>query len=212
MSSKVDMNSVTILANGDFPSHHVPLDALRNADRIVCCDGAFASVPCIDMCRIVAVVGDGDSIPVALRSQYADLYVHDSDQETNDLTKAVRYAVSKGWNSITIVGATGKREDHTLGNISLLANYASFCDVVMLTDYGRFVVVSESAVLDCFPQQQVSVFSLTPHIPVSVKGLAFPIVNRRLGSWWEGTLNEATGNQFEIIGGKMVVFQTYDPK
>lgn len=212
MSDKVDMNSVTILADGDYPTHPVPLAALRDSTRIVCCDGAFAAVPCADKSRVAAVVGDGDSIPEVLREQYANLFVRVSDQETNDLTKAVRYAVAKGWSRITIVGATGKREDHTLGNIGLLADYASFCDVVMLTDYGRFVVVSDSAVLECFPRQQVSIFSLTPHIPVSVKGLEYPIKNRCLNRWWEGTLNAATGSRFEIVGGKLVVFQTYGPK
>lgn len=29
-----------ILANGDYPQHNVPKSILRNAPRVVCCDGA----------------------------------------------------------------------------------------------------------------------------------------------------------------------------
>ncbi len=37
---------------------------------------------------------------------------------------------------MVIVGATGKREDHTLGNISLLAEYITRTNVIMVTDTG----------------------------------------------------------------------------
>ena len=45
------------------------------------------------------------------------------DQETNDLTKAVNYVKTLGFREVLILGATGRREDHTLGNISLLAQF-----------------------------------------------------------------------------------------
>ena len=46
-----------------------------------------------------------------------------SDQETNDQTKAVNFLLAQGKRRIAIIGATGNREDHTLGNISLLSDY-----------------------------------------------------------------------------------------
>ena len=48
------------------------------------------------------------------------MIVHVTEQETNDLNKAFRYCLANGWTDIVILGATGKREDHTLGNIGLL--------------------------------------------------------------------------------------------
>ncbi len=206
------MNKAIILANGVFPSHAIPLAALHNATRIICCDGALSKLLEAKLHQLVAVVGDGDSLSDTLREQFAPLFVYDGNQETNDLTKSVQYALSQGWSKLTIVGATGQREDHTLGNISLLAEYASYCDIEMLTDYGRFRVVSGSAAIESFPKQQVSIFSITPQVPVTVRGLEYPIENRCLERWWEGTLNAAIGNTFEIMGGKIIVYQTYDPK
>ena len=59
------------------------------------------------------------------------------DQEINDLTKSVRFAHTQGYREVLILGATGLREDHTLGNISLLMDYAHlFKRVEMLSDYG----------------------------------------------------------------------------
>lgn len=51
----------------------------------------------------------------------------------------MRYARGEGFRRIDILGATGKREDHTLGNISLLFDYMrQGLDVTMQTDYGSF--------------------------------------------------------------------------
>ena len=36
-----DSNSIIILANGNFPSHQIPLNFLKNQSKIICCDGAI---------------------------------------------------------------------------------------------------------------------------------------------------------------------------
>lgn len=104
-----------ILANGAFPTAEEPLRLLREAPYVVCCDGAARHWPQCD-----AIVGDGDSVPEELRSRLIQI----DEQEDNDLTKATRYCLSRGMRRIAYLGATGLREDHTLGNISLMARYA----------------------------------------------------------------------------------------
>lgn len=105
----------------------------------VCCDGAadryLASGRVPDR-----IVGDGDSLSVENQKRYASIIRYNPDQETNDQTKAVNYLMEKGFRRIAIVGATGRREDHTLGNISLLMEYMRMgAEVRMYTDYGFFV-------------------------------------------------------------------------
>lgn len=86
------------------------------------------------------IIGDGDSLCDAYRQQYATLIHHNPDQETNDPTKAVHYLHAQGMRRIAIVGATGKREDHTIGNLSLLIEYMRLgMEVRTYTDYGVFV-------------------------------------------------------------------------
>ena len=100
-----------ILANGLFPTAEEPLRLLREARYVVCCDGAACHWLQCD-----AIVGDGDSVPEELRNRLIQI----DEQEDNDLTKATRYCLSKGMRRIVYLGATGRREDHTLGNISLI--------------------------------------------------------------------------------------------
>jgi len=212
--------NITIIANGDFPTRKAVLDGIATADKVVCCDGAFEKYvgwkgrgP-----QPVTVVGDGDSLaPEVLEAAAAAGVVFEwvrvEEQEMNDLTKAVRHVVGLGeaLESITIVGATGLREDHTLGNISLLAYYMEqYPDIRfrMLTDCGLFLPVRGEARIASRPGQQVSIFSLTPEVPVSVEGLRWPINNRPFTQWWQGTLNEAAADNFVVRGGTLLVYLT----
>jgi thiamine pyrophosphokinase len=199
-----------ILANGNFPKHEIPLGFLNHAEQIVCCDGATQSLLDAGL-KPDFIVGDLDSISDDIRKAFSSILVHRSEQETNDLTKAVQFCVENNYTEISILGATGKREDHTLANISLLANYAQNANIQMLTDDGVFNSLSESCTLESYPGQQISIFSLQTETVFSFHHLLYPVENRRLASWWQGTLNEATGDSFTISfdKGKVLVFRAY---
>ena len=196
-----------ILANGDYPSADVPVQLLKEAPYVVCCDGGANEyiekgyTPDI-------IIGDGDSLSEENRRLYADLIHHNPDQETNDQTKAIQFLLSQGKKRIAIVGATGKREDHTIGNISLLMEYMRMgAEVRSYTDYGVFVPCKDTCVFECRPGQQVSIFNFTAK-GLKSKGLAYPIYD--FTSWWQGTLNRCTDTSFTIEAeGEYLVFLNY---
>ena len=111
-----------ILANGEYPMHVLPLKILEEAQFVICCDGA-ANEYILRGHTPDIIIGDGDSLSPENKTRFSDIIHHIADQETNDQTKAVHFLQEKGYRRIAIVGATGKREDHTLGNISLLLDY-----------------------------------------------------------------------------------------
>ena len=199
-----------ILANGQFPTHATPLAALHAAARIVCCDGAVDKLAEAGLTP-AWVVGDLDSLSDASRVQYGQKLVCVREQETNDLTKAFRFCLSHGWKDLVILGATGLREDHTLGNLSLLVDFACEAKVLLLTDAGWFTPLTVSAQLPSCAGQQVSVFSFDPVTAVHAEGLKYPLDGLRLARWWQAALNEACGDAFSLAfkGGPLLVFQTY---
>ncbi|MFO7574675.1 MAG: thiamine diphosphokinase [Bacteroidales bacterium] len=206
---------IVIVADGAFPRHRVPLAALDEADFIVCCDGAAASLVEYGL-EPAVIIGDLDSLEPTLAARFSDRLVKESDQETNDLTKAVRWCVSRGAKGVTIVGATGKREDHTLGNISLLADYGKIVRVKMLTDTGTMFPVygdcdqvrdrqkgqispeARKSSISTNPGQRISVVSLDSNTRLTATGLEYPIEDLLLESWWTATLNTATGTRVTL--------------
>ena len=203
-------NEVIILADGQFPSHEIPLNLLHSGRSIVCCDGA--AMKAVDAhLEPAAVVGDLDSLNNECRVRFADRLIYNPDQETNDLTKAVAYCISQGVQKVKILGATGNREDHTLGNLSLLADYAPKIEVELYTDTGWFVPVLKTMQLKSVKGEQISIFSLTPSENLTLLNLKYPVESRPLRSWWQGTLNEALGDWFELKfeQGIYLVFRLY---
>jgi thiamine pyrophosphokinase len=203
-------NRNVILADGSFPVHEIPLEILRNASLIVCCDGSVASLIAFGLIPD-AIVGDCDSIDPENLVRFSDRIFRDDDQETNDLTKAVRWCINKGINDLVILGATGKREDHTIGNISLLADYAKQVRVRMVTDTGTIFTVLNSGSFSARKGQQVSIFSLNPDTEITSFGLKYPLVKRQIKSWWEATLNETTGDTYSLDfeGGPVIVYERF---
>lgn len=200
--------TTVIIANGRFPSHPVPLSCIREAEYIICCDGAAndfiarGGIP-------DAIVGDCDSISEENRIRFADILHPNLDQETNDLTKSVQFCVENGRQEIIIVGGTGKREDHTLGNISLLADYAELAEVIMVTNWGIFTPIHSITEFKSYKGEQVSIFSIDPK-KLTTHNLKYPVEGRILTNWWQGSLNESLGDSFSIDPeGRVIVFQAY---
>jgi thiamine pyrophosphokinase len=199
-----------ILADGSFPVHKIPLGWLREADHIICCDGSTESLVLTGL-EPEAIVGDLDSLSREITERFADRLFRHEEQDTNDLTKAVDWCIIKGFKEIVILGATGKREDHTIGNISLLAEYSKEIKVIMITDTGTITPVLESCKISSFTGQQISIFSIDPKTEITSGGLKYNLDKLKLHNWWRATLNEATGDSFELTfnGGPLIVYQKF---
>ena len=200
-----------VLCAGDFPTHDIPLCVLRDAPYLCCCDGAAVQAVSHGL-QPDAIVGDGDSLPDDFKRQYSGIIHLVSEQEYNDMTKATRHCIRRGARRIAYVGATGKREDHTMGNISLLAYYLDSLSVqpVMLTGDGFFVPASGSRTFASFARQQVSIFNVSSRSIVS-EGLRWP--SYAYSALWQGMLNEAEADTFTLrADGTYIVYRTYEPK
>lgn len=212
---------IVILAAGDFPTHAVPLRALREADFVVCCDSAYTSLLTTHhpLPAHFVVIGDGDSLSPCAKRQLGDRWIQVDEQDYNDLHKAMQWATAHyplPVTHYTLLGATGLREDHTLGNISYLATFAEEypgADIEMLTDHGRFCAMQGYRTFDSFPRQQVSLFAMNPDCPIDSEGLRWPLNRFHARLWWQATLNEALGTEFSLrTEGRLIVFQTYEAK
>lgn len=199
-----------VIDAGCFPTNKIPLKFLDDCERIVCCDGA-ANRYLETHGKVWRIVGDCDSMSPEIREKYKDIIRRFPDQETNDQTKAVRYLKEKGIKRIAILAATGLREDHTLGNISLLIDYLKVnVEARAYTDYGVFIPICGDVVLQCEIGSQISIFNFGAS-GLSAEGLRYPI--RDFNSWWQGTLNEVTSPFVTIRAmGSYLVFINYQLK
>ena len=190
------MTDVVILADGEFPRRPELLEHLRGAATVVCCDGAAD--------KLLAwgrepdwIVGDLDSVSPETKRRFSERIVHVAEQETNDLAKAFRFCQGRGLIPTAVLGASGGREDHLLGNLSRFAEFA--CPQCRLyTGRGYFVAFSGEATFPGNVGDPVSIFSFDPAQKLTSRGLKYPLEALALPFWHSGTLNALSASEFTI--------------
>ena len=195
------MATAVIIGNGEFPRKEYPRYLIRTADVRVCCDGALTKYLRNGFPPPDAVVGDMDSLPRSLRERYAALIYPESEQDDNDQTKAVRWLLDKrpDVDTIHIVGATGRREDHTLGNLSLLMEYERAYPlsergirVDIVSDWSTAFALTGSCELHVGEGRTLSLFSPDNSVTIRSEGLVWPTDQVVFDNWWKATLNRAS--------------------
>lgn len=203
--------TVVIICDGQFPKNEYPRYLIRTADFIVCCDGALRKF--VRNSRAVfgedrlpdLVIGDMDTLPASWQKRYGDIIIRESEQEHNDQTKAVRWVLGNitDIDHIYILGSTGGRADHTIGNLSLLMEYTRMFDlgetsIEAVTDEGTAFAVNDTIEFDCGVGRQVSIFSPDNSLNIKSSGLEYQTDGVVFDNWWKATLNKAVQDNVRL--------------
>jgi len=194
------MDSIVILCDGLFPSEPYPLYLLDSAEGVVCCDGALNKLLAHNpSARPLAVVGDMDSLSAERQNAFRDILVTVAEQDDNDMTKAMSWVLREHpeVQDIVILGATGLREDHTIGNLGLLMEYTRLFDlggrkVSIVSDFGTAFAVTDSCDLHLGEGRRFSFFTADNSLKVTSEGLQWPLDDVVFDAWWKATLNRTT--------------------
>lgn len=194
-----------VLANGAFPTEMHALEFLRQAEQIICCDGAVSKLVEAGY-EPTAIVGDFDSMRKEDLQKWQHCLYPDKSEEYNDLQKALKYCLTHQLDHIVLLGCNGLRDDHFLANLSIMATYSEHLHLRMVTDHGTFIVLRQTTTLPSFPGQQISVFCKDERLPLTFHNLKYPVQKRCFMHFWEGSLNEALKDNFTIeLHGEGVV-------
>lgn len=205
--------TVVIICDGQFPKTEYPRYLMKTAHFTICCDGALvkylrASKSIFGEERTPdLVIGDMDTLSAVMQKKYAGIIVKEDEQEHNDQTKAVRWALSniEGLSRIYIIGASGGRLDHTIGNASLLMEYTRLFDldskgitIESVTDNGSAFAINDTVEFDCGIGRQVSIFSPDNSLRIKSSGLEYRTDDVVFDNWWKATLNKAVADTVRL--------------
>ena len=202
---------IVIICDGDFPKKEYPRYLILNADFIICCDGALTkflkhSKKIFGVERLPdLVIGDMDTLSAAMQRKYADIIVRESEQEHNDQTKAVRWAINniEEIGAIHILGATGGRADHTIGNLSLLMEYTRMFDlkdmiIEAVSDECTAFPINDTIEIDCGQGREMSIFSPDNTLRIKSDGLEYKTDDVVFDNWWKATLNKTSQDRVRL--------------
>ena len=201
---------VIILANGNYPKHKIPLKILGDAGSIICCDGAVNKLVEKNHDPHV-IIGDLDSINDNHKKKYQKKLHYIPDQNENDLRKAMAWVDKQNIKTAFILGATGKREDHMLGNIFSILQFPTKTMFNMITDFGMFTTIENECKFSSSPGEQISFFSTDPSIKISSTNLKYNLNGYIISDLYSCTLNESIEDNFEIqiSHGRIIAYQAF---
>lgn len=201
-----------LFANGQVTEREVSITKKNRFDVVVAADGGivhaerFGFVPDI-------VVGDFDSLPPGSQGRLQNTrFVHRPSQDQCDLEKSLIYCEKEELTSLILLGAAGKRLDHTLGNLSLLTRYDRRFQLRVLTPEAEVFIVRDRLELEGMPGQGVSLVPIGEARLVSTTGLKYPLSGETLAfGKREGTSNEFSSHRCTVSleNGLLIVFRLY---
>lgn len=168
------------------------------------------------------IVGDfdsADSEALAFFRRQPDIRIQQLNpvKDDTDTEYAVRLAISMGAEQITLLGATGSRIDHVLGNIELLGiGLSAGIPMEILDAKNRIRMLRQGLVLHRQEQfgRYVSLLPYTDKVEhIYLRGFKYPLVDATLtGGCSLGVSNEIVQEEAEIAfaGGILLLIEARD--
>lgn len=168
------------------------------------------------------IVGDFDSVKSDALDyfrefEHIEMCMLNPEKDDTDTEFAIREAIRRGASKITIVGGTGTRIDHVLGNICLLGiGLEENVKIVLLDEHNRIRMIDKPLVLKK-EEQYGQYISLVPYSDrvtgVTLTGLKYPLTDYTMGGFNSlGISNEIVDEEatISLTSGQLLVIESRD--
>lgn len=197
-----------VVSNGFPPQRELLNNEIEQADLLIGADGGSRTILKHGFTPDV-VIGDLDSFEAPESPTFK--VIHKPDQETNDLEKALSYAIEQGITQCIVLGAFGYRMDHSVKNLSVLNKFhGSFEQLVFRDEIFDAILVNEAFSAETTIGKIVSLFPVSGEVTgIRTSGLKYSLEDESLKNGVrDGTSNETISDEFSvrIKTGELVVF------
>jgi thiamine pyrophosphokinase len=199
-----------VIANGEPPKKQLLLSLAQEANIVICADGGANTAL---KAGIVpkAIVGDLDSIHAeALVKFHRVPTFENTDDETTDLEKAIAWAIKSKYDHVTVVGATGKRIDHSIGNLAVLPKFYPDAIVRFVDDMGEIQYIGHELEFEAEKGAVISLIPLNLCEGIVTEGLKYALRGEELQlGVREGTSNVVVSSpvSIKVKRGHLLLFK-----
>lgn len=198
----MDNKIVFLLLNGEPPTKVPNLAAY---DVICATDGAYQY---LENNSIVPHFISGDFDSVKQIPENIEV-IHTPNQDFTDFDKILQILFDRNYKDIHVFGASGKEQDHFLGNLHTALVWKAKLNLTFFDNYGVCFLVDKKINLDGCKGKTVSLIPYPKAKGVITKGLKYPLNNENLVMGKRiGTRNVALDDKIEIVfkTGNLFVF------
>lgn len=204
-------NTYLVVANGRWPKEEVWRPLVKDANHLIACDGA-ANQCLAQQISIDTVIGDMDSISkevqIQLQQQSHLQFIHQEDQQNNDLAKAIKWSIDQGATQIEVIGIEGGDFAHQFAAILALCEMPS--NTRLHTTDSTIQLVENTGYKNASIEKNssFSLFAIGTVKGVYLTGAKWNLDNQELKPGTQGLHNVVEGNCLEIeyLSGRLLLF------
>ena len=191
-------------------------------DRILAADSGMNALYAAAVTPDI-IIGDFDSADEKIlrffqQNKAIDFCTLNPEKDDTDTEFAIRESIRRGADSITIIGGTGTRLDHVLGNISLLGiGLEEQVSMELLDEHNRIRMIQDTLILEKETQYGKYVVSLIPYggdvQGITLRGFKYPLSDYTMGGFNSlGISNEIVDEKavIELTRGSLLVIESHD--
>ncbi|WP_185873320.1 thiamine diphosphokinase [Blattabacterium cuenoti] len=131
------------------------------------------------------------------------------NQKKTDFEKALTIIIEKGFNNVNVWGASGKEQDHFLGNLSTALKYKKEISIIFYDYYHSYFFLEKKSKLFVKKNKKISLFPFPSVLKLKTKGLKYNINNTDMEIGKNiGIRNKSVENYIEILykKGELLIF------
>ncbi|MDP2365302.1 MAG: thiamine diphosphokinase [Ignavibacteria bacterium] len=209
------MKRCIIIANGKSPTKKV-VDYFieKGFSTIFCADGGANSAKKIGITPNF-IIGDLDSVDTSTLKYFKSksTIIKNKKQNNTDVEKCLKFAIRKKYDEAVLLGVTGNRLDHTIGNLGIVLKFFKkikthiVAENSFLTPYNNFISLSSKE------GETISIYAFDNKTSITSNGLKYPLKNSKLPfGIKESTSNVSISSLIElkINGGIVFVIRDFN--
>lgn len=195
-------NKAFLLLNGEPPE---TLPEFSDYELICATDGAYQF---LKEKQIIPnfISGDFDSLENLPKGIEA---IYTPNQNFTDFDKILQILFDKGFTTIDIFGASGKEQDHFLGNLHTTIQWKEKLQLTFFDNHSRYFLADKSTEIINCKNKIVSLVPFPSAKNISTEGLEYALNNEDLVFGTRiGTRNKAINNNAKITfeSGELFIF------
>ena len=198
----MNKGTVFLLLNGEPPTN---LPNISNYEVICATDGAYHFLE-KNKIKPNFISGDFDSI----ENLPKDIEViHTPNQDFTDFDKILQILFEKGFKNVDVFGASGKEQDHFLGNLHTAIQWKNKISLTFFDNHSRYFLADKNTEILNSVDKIISLVPFPEATNITTKGLQYPLQDEKLTFGQRiGTRNKAIKNKVEISfkTGELFIF------
>lgn len=199
---------VLLFINGEAPSN---LPMIDKFEMIACTDGAFHYLKekNFPLEKLDFISGDFDSHTGRDEQIYQEKFIHTPDQNKTDFHKSLELILEKGGQEVSVYGASGKEQDHFLGNLHTAYLFRNELNIRFYDEYALYFFVPKKIILEGVQAKMISLLPFPLAERVTTQGLHWELNGENLSLTERiGTRNRADAEKVQIKyeKGDLVLF------